>query len=713
MSSSSPSLGSRALHIAQHKTPRRRTIRASLSCESLEVRQLLSAETSVTSLSQLSAQTNLTVIPAVTTGPTGLTPQEIQNAYGVNLISFSGGTISGTGQGQTIAIVDAYNDPKIASDLTAFDKEFGLPNPPSFTVDNLGATTTNAGWALETSLDVEWAHAIAPEANIVLVEASSASLNSLFSAVSSASQLAGVTVVSMSWGTNEFLGESAYNSVFTTPAGHANVTFVAASGDQGAWDGPEYPSVAPNVLAVGGTTLTLTSSGAYSSESGWSDSTGGFSGLDNGFFSYQSEPSYQTSALAAAGLNFGVRTTPDVSFNSDPNSGVSVYDSVAYDGQSGWFTVGGTSAAAPAWAGLVAITDQGLAAAGKGSLNTTQVLTNLYSLPSSDFNDVTTGYNGYSATTGYDLVTGLGTPKANLLVAGVLAANGVKATSTTSTPTPTPTATPTPTPTPTPTSTPTHHTTTHRTHAARARKADQNSSTTAASAGASGSSTQSASINPVTNTSTSSGIMVLASSVTTTLTSASQSALNSSSSSSAVNAQLPESTTVTSANAVGQSVTSLAATDRRLVLNESQPLDWQALTETADQTLPSEPEHGTTTLHTNAGEENPMSTPLGPAPDAGLIETPVERTGPSSSPSNDEFDAVLEEVSAMMSNGRVRSVRSIKALAVETTDNTPAATAVSALVGTAAAGAVGFRLVLRHADDEKRRAWSYARFPRI
>ena len=389
-----------ALHIAQHKTPRRRTIRASLSCESLEVRQLLSAETSVTSLSQLSAQTNLTVIPAVTTGPTGLTPQEIQNAYGVNLISFSGGTISGTGQGQTIAIVDAYNDPKIASDLTAFDKEFGLPNPPSFTVDNLGATTTNAGWALETSLDVEWAHAIAPEANIVLVEASSASLNSLFSAVSSASQLAGVTVVSMSWGTNEFLGESAYNSVFTTPAGHANVTFVAASGDQGAWDGPEYPSVAPNVLAVGGTTLTLTSSGAYSSESGWSDSTGGFSGLDNGFFSYQSEPSYQTSALAAAGLNFGVRTTPDVSFNSDPNSGVSVYDSVAYDGQSGWFTVGGTSAAAPAWAGLVAITDQGLAAAGKGSLNTTQVLTNLYSLPSSDFNDVTTGYNGYSANNG-------------------------------------------------------------------------------------------------------------------------------------------------------------------------------------------------------------------------------------------------------------------------------------------------------------------------
>ena len=123
MSSSSPMFGPRALRADQLKTRRHRTIRANLSCESLEVRQLLSAEATVTSLSQLSAQTNLTVIPAVTTGPTGLTPQEIQNAYGVNLISFSGGTISGTGQGQTIAIVDAYNDPNIASDLAAFDKQ--------------------------------------------------------------------------------------------------------------------------------------------------------------------------------------------------------------------------------------------------------------------------------------------------------------------------------------------------------------------------------------------------------------------------------------------------------------------------------------------------------------------------------------------------------------------------------------------------------------
>ena len=255
--------------------------------------------------------------------------------------------------------------------------------------------------------------------------ASSSNLNSLFSAVSYASKLPGVGVVSMSWGTQEFWGEAQYDSIFTTPAGHTGVTYVAASGDSGAWDGPMYPSVSPNVLAVGGSSLTLRSNGSYSSETGWSDSTGGFSGLDMNWWYYEPAPSYQVAAQASVGLNYGVRTTPDVSFNADPNTGVAVYDSVSYSGQSGWFEVGGTSAAAPAWAGLVAITDQGLATGGKGTLSTAQTLTDLYSLPSSDFNDITSGFNGYSATPGYDLVIGLGTPKSNLLVAGLLSANGV------------------------------------------------------------------------------------------------------------------------------------------------------------------------------------------------------------------------------------------------------------------------------------------------
>src|SRR5262249_30918800 len=232
------------------------------------------------------------------------------------------------------------------------------------------------------------------------------------------------------WGTNEFYGDWLSDSVFSTPAGHNNVAFVAASGDAGAWSGPSYPSVAPNVLAVGGTTLTLGSGNTYGSETGWTYSTGGFSGLDNGYRYGFAEPSYQTKALSAVGLSYGMRTTPDVSLDGDPASGVAVYDSVAYNGQSGWFQVGGTSAAAPAWAGLVAITDQGLAAGGKAPLSTTQLLTQLYALPSTDFHDIVSGFNGYYAGPGYDLVTGLGTPKANLLVAGLLAANGVSASST-------------------------------------------------------------------------------------------------------------------------------------------------------------------------------------------------------------------------------------------------------------------------------------------
>lgn len=396
--------------------------RFGLNCEGLESRQLLSTTTTSTpDLSQITAKPNLQVVPLVASGPTGLTPQQIQSAYGVNQITFSGGKIVGNGSGQTIAIVTAYNDPSISADLAAFDKQFGLSGPAFLTVKNLGGTTTDSGWALETSLDVEWAHAIAPGAKILLVEAGSSSLSDLLNAVSFASEQAGVSVVSMSWGTTEFWGQSAYDSIFTTPG----VTYVAASGDSGAWYGPMYPSVSPNVLAVGGTSLTLAAGSTYGSESGWSGSTGGYSGLDSNWWSYEGQPSYQIAALQAVGLSYGVRTTPDVSFNADPNSGVAVYDSVSYSGQSGWFQVGGTSAGAPAWAGLVAIADQGLATGGKGTLSGTQAQTDLYALPSSDFHDITSGFNSYYATPGYDLVTGLGSPNANLVIAGVLAANGV------------------------------------------------------------------------------------------------------------------------------------------------------------------------------------------------------------------------------------------------------------------------------------------------
>jgi subtilase family serine protease len=366
-------------------------------------------------------------------GSSGYSPQQISSAYGISNVSFSG--VAGDGAGQTIAIVDAYNDPNIAADLAAFDKQYGLSAPPSFTVDNLGATATDPGWSVETALDVEWAHAVAPKANIVLVEAPDASLSSLLGAVSTAAHLPNVSVISMSWGTSEYFGEWNNIGVFNTPGGHTSETFVAASGDTGAWYGPSFPAVSPNVLGVGGSTLTLGSGNTHGSETAWAYSTGGFSGMDNGYWYGLAAPSYQTSTLNAVGLDYGLRTSPDVSLNADPGTGYAVYDSVPYNGAAGWFDVGGTSAAAPAWAGLVAITDQGLASAGKGTLSTTQLLTNLYSLPSSDFNQITSGSNEYSAGPVYNLVTGLGTPKANLLVPAVLAANGVKAT-----PSPSPTA---------------------------------------------------------------------------------------------------------------------------------------------------------------------------------------------------------------------------------------------------------------------------------
>jgi hypothetical protein len=401
--------------------------RIGLSCEGLETRQLLSTLASqVPDVSQLTAQPSLQVLPFASSGPTGMTPVQIRNAYGVSQIKFSNGTVGGYGLGQTIAIVTAYNDPNIQADLSTFDRQFSLPDPWSFTVKNLGGTTSDPGWALETALDVEWAHTLAPGANILLVEAASSSLNDMFNAVRYASQQPGVSVVSMSWGASEFWGQSGYDSLFTTPAGHSGVTYVAASGDSGAWNGPTYPASSPNVLSVGGTALSVSGSGGtYLAESGWDGSTGGFSGFDSYWSFYEPAPSYQVAAQAASGLSYGVRTTPDVSFNASPNSGVAVYDSIPNSGQSGWFQLGGTSAAAPAWAGLIAVADQGLATGGKGPLSGTQAQSQLYALPSSDFHDVTSGSNGYLATTGYDLVTGLGSPKANLVVAGILSANGV------------------------------------------------------------------------------------------------------------------------------------------------------------------------------------------------------------------------------------------------------------------------------------------------
>jgi hypothetical protein len=393
-------------------TVSRRLRRFAFRYDALEHRQLLSVGQAV---AKAGAPLNPVVQPSVAAaplyesmGPSGLSPSQVASAYGVNQINFGG--VTGNGAGQTIAIVDAYYDPDIASDLQAFDSQYGLQAPASFTqyVEN-GLNQINSSWALETALDVEWAHAIAPGASIDLIEAQP-TLTDLLSAVSYASSLPGVSVVSMSWGTGEFSGESAYDSTFTTPTGHNGVTFVAASGDTGT---TQYPAASPNVLSVGGTTLSVTSQGTYISETPWS-STG------TGTSPYEPQPTWQAAAASAAGLSSSGRTTPDVSFDANPSTGVSVYDSIPYPGagRSNWYTVGGTSV----------IADQGLALSGVGSLSNAQA--SLYQIASSNFNHPTaTG----TSSTGYALTTGLGTPKANLLISALVQQNTTATTQTHST----------------------------------------------------------------------------------------------------------------------------------------------------------------------------------------------------------------------------------------------------------------------------------------
>jgi subtilase family serine protease len=317
-----------------------------------------------------------------TGAPTGLSPATIQAVYNFP-------TSSTAGAGKTIAIVDSYNDPTIASDLATFDSQYNLAacttaNGCFAKVNQTGGTRypkANSGWALEISLDVEWAHAIAPGAKILLVEAKTNSFTNLMAAEDYAK--AHAQYVSNSWGGGEFSGESTYDSHFA----QSGVSFFASSGDSGT--PAEYPSASPNVISVGGTTLHFGSTGAFQSETGWSGSGGGCSAYER---ATSAQSSLSTFAQAGCGTSRG---TPDVSLDADPASGVSVYDSTSYQGQKGWFQVGGTSASSPMWAARSA--DQGV------------VVNSAYVYGSSiTYRDITSGNNGDPALPGYDLVTGRG-----------------------------------------------------------------------------------------------------------------------------------------------------------------------------------------------------------------------------------------------------------------------------------------------------------------
>jgi subtilase family serine protease len=339
--------------------------------------------------------------PSTSTPPKGYGPAEFRAGYGLPA------TASST---QTIAIVDAYDDPNIAGDLQKYSSQFGLSQLPACSstvttscfqkVNQNGKAgsypSTNAGWALEIALDVEVAHAICPNCKVLLVEASSASLSNLAAAVNTAASL-GATEISNSYGGSEFSSEA--SGTYAAAYDHPGVAVTVASGDNG-YGSFGFPAAAPKVITVGGTTLTLGANNAYGGEAVWS-------GAGSGCSLYVTAPAWQSFLSACAGK----RGTADVAADADPSTGAAVYDSVKYQGRSGWFQVGGTSLSSPLVAGVYALAG-GLPAASTGA-------SALYGHlgDSAALHDVTSGSNATSCSSimckggvGYDGPTGVGTP---------------------------------------------------------------------------------------------------------------------------------------------------------------------------------------------------------------------------------------------------------------------------------------------------------------
>lgn len=336
------------------------------------------------------------VTPFTTTKPSGFGPGEFRKAYGVS------GEAKKT---PIVAIVDAYDQPDMLADLQTYSTTFSLPQLANCSgtitksstacfkkVDQTGGTnypSTDSGWALEISLDVETVHALCDNCSILLVEAKSANNSDLLKALDTAVSL-GATIISNSYGGGESSGETSSDNHFNQPG----IAIFASSGDDGY--GVSYPAASRYVVAVGGTKLTLTSSGTYSSESAWSDGGSGCS-------SFETKPTWQHDTGCRK------RSVADVSADADPTSGAAVYDSVKYNNKKGWFKIGGTSLSSPLIAGIFATGDQLTSSQQTGAF--------FYGLSASHFHDVTKGNNGVCSPTylckaakGYDGPTGLGSP---------------------------------------------------------------------------------------------------------------------------------------------------------------------------------------------------------------------------------------------------------------------------------------------------------------
>jgi len=380
------------------------------------------------------------VTPDITTAEN---PRSMACVYGVGT-AYSGcvpsaGTAANLAKGGwgAIALVDAYDDPTAASDLAVFSSHWGLPaanfkkvyaNTSFGTLEGLTASCSGipangniTGWDLEEALDIEWAHAMAPSAQIILVEACSNSNNDLFFAELVAAQevkAAGGGDISNSWGCQELIcqtaggQQNADNYFYRYYYDH--ITYFASAGDAGGE--VIYPSSSPWVVSAGGTTVNRNSSLGFVSESCWAGSGGGFSSVEtwlsppNIFAGMGPWTDYQWRVFGS-----GNRSTPDMSFNADPNSGVWVYDT---DEGGGWYIVGGTSVSSPALAGIVNASNNrlGMTPPGGGyykpyelDLIYAQLLSNTNY--KGNFYDVTTGSNGHAAGVGYDQCTGVGSPR--------------------------------------------------------------------------------------------------------------------------------------------------------------------------------------------------------------------------------------------------------------------------------------------------------------
>ena len=402
----------------------------------------------------LAASTGEAAPMAATTTVTTYSPAQIRAAYALPTLPASTTGLTAAqaaqlGAGQTIYLVNAKHDPNIAAELAAFNAKFGLPTCTSRTLtasttlplaaasssscelvvaySSAAALTSTApaydsGWATEIALDVQWAHATAPLARLVLIEAPDAGVSSLSNAVALANKM-GAGVVSMSFGASEGSWTASYDSVF----GATGMSYVAATGDNGA--AVSWPSVSTKVLAVGGTTLSYSGSGARS-ETTWSGTGGGTS-------AYTALPSYQSGIGG-----YARRAVADVAFNADPNSGQYVALLAPGTTATRWVSAGGTSLATPQWAGLVAVTNAVRAAGGKAALGqpNTAVYQQIGAVPtqySAAFKDVASGSNGSCTTctakTGYDTPTGWGTPNVSALLTSLSGASVASGGSTTTT----------------------------------------------------------------------------------------------------------------------------------------------------------------------------------------------------------------------------------------------------------------------------------------